>query len=87
MKLETTVDWVEERPREFGSCVMETQCGICEFEGELQDAPLFLCLNCADAIRRLVWIRERERQAAEAPLAKSRGATAGEARTAASNRP
>ena len=48
---------------------MKAECGICEYRGEIASAPSFLCFNCADAIRRLVWLRERERQAAEAPLA------------------
>ena len=39
---------------------MTAECGICEFKGRLQDAPLFVCFNCGDAIRRLVWIREQE---------------------------
>jgi len=34
------------------------RCGICEHEGSLAEAPLFLCFNCCDAIRRLVWISE-----------------------------
>lgn len=42
-------------------------CGICEYRGDVADAPLFICWNCADAIRRLVRIREREQQAAAAP--------------------
>jgi hypothetical protein len=47
---------------------MKTQCGICEYHGDWDSAPLFLCFTCADAIRRLVWIRTREHQAAEARL-------------------
>ncbi len=39
---------------------MTAQCGICEFHGRLEDAPLFVCFNCGDAIRRLVWIHEQE---------------------------
>jgi hypothetical protein len=50
---------------------MKDECGICEYRGEIASAPLFLCFNCADAIRRLVWIRERECRAAELPLAMS----------------
>jgi hypothetical protein len=55
---------------------MKAECGICEYSGDLASSPLFLCFNCADAIRRLVWLRDRERQAAEAPLAISQGAAA-----------
>lgn len=50
---------------------MNAVCGICEYRGDIADAPAFLCFHCADAIRRLVWIRERERQTAEVPLAMS----------------
>jgi hypothetical protein len=32
----------------------------------------FFCFDCAAAIQRLVWIRERERRAAELPLAMSK---------------
>jgi hypothetical protein len=62
---------------------MNAECGICEYKGDLHNAPLFLCLNCADAIRRLVWIRDREHQAAETPLAMSHPATTTGAKTAA----
>jgi hypothetical protein len=31
---------------------MSAECGICEYPGDLASAPLFICLNCADAIRR-----------------------------------
>jgi hypothetical protein len=50
---------------------MKAECGICEYFGDIASAPSFLCLNCAEAIRRLVWIRESERQAADAALAMS----------------
>jgi hypothetical protein len=62
---------------------MEAQCGICEYCGDLASAPLFLCFKCADAIRRLVWIRDRERQAAEAPLGPSCRAAATSEKAAA----
>ena len=39
---------------------MTNQCGICEHTGNLRDAPPFLCFNCCDAIRRLVWISQDE---------------------------
>ena len=39
---------------------MTMQCGICEHQGSLKEAPLFLCFNCCDAIRRLVWISEHQ---------------------------
>ena len=39
---------------------MTIECGICEFKGHLRDAPLFVCFNCGDAIRRLVWISEQK---------------------------
>jgi hypothetical protein len=57
---------------------MKTECGICEYNGDMDSAPLFICFNCADAIRRLAWIRDRERQAAGASLGLS-------ARTAATS--
>jgi hypothetical protein len=44
---------------------MTMECGICEHEGDLRDAPPFLCFNCCDAIRRLVWISEHEQVRAE----------------------
>ena len=44
---------------------MTVQCGICEYAGSLVDAPPFLCFNCCDAIRRLVWISEQEQGQAE----------------------
>jgi len=44
---------------------MTIQCGICEHEGNLRDAPAFLCFNCCDAIRRLVWISEHKQVPAE----------------------
>jgi hypothetical protein len=44
---------------------MKAQCGICEHNGDWDSAPSFICFNCADAIRRLVWIRTREQQASE----------------------
>jgi hypothetical protein len=48
---------------------MNTQCGICEHHGDWDSAPSFICFTCADAIRRLVWIRTRELQTAkEVPL-------------------
>jgi hypothetical protein len=65
---------------------MKTECGICEYNGDLASAPLFLCFNCADAIRRLVWIRDRERQAAEAPLGSSQRAAATSEKVAAPHR-
>jgi hypothetical protein len=37
---------------------MTIHCGICEHKGSLAEAPPFLCFNCCDAIRRLVWISE-----------------------------
>jgi hypothetical protein len=52
-------------------CPMKNECGICEYEGEFANAPSFLCETCADAIRRLLWIREREQQASETPLSLS----------------
>jgi hypothetical protein len=48
---------------------MNAERGICEYQGDWANAPLFICLTCADAIRRLSWIRDREQQAAETPLA------------------
>ena len=48
---------------------MNAKCGICEYKGDLADAPFFICLDCGDAIRRLVWIRNREQQAATASFA------------------
>ena len=53
---------------------MNAECGICEYQGDWANAPLFICLICADAIRRLVWIRDREQQAADAALAISQPA-------------
>ena len=44
---------------------MTMECGICEHKGNLREAPLFLCFNCCDAIRRLVWINECEKVRAE----------------------
>ncbi len=44
---------------------MKVQCGICEHTGNLREAPAFLCFNCCDAIRRLVWINENEQVRAE----------------------
>ncbi len=44
---------------------MPIQCGICEHTGNLRDAPPFLCFNCCDAIRRLVWISEDRQVRAE----------------------
>lgn len=41
---------------------MKAACGICEYNGNLINAPSFLCFNCADAIKRLVWIRDREQE-------------------------
>ena len=60
------------------------QCGICEHKGSLAEAPPFLCFNCCDAIRRLVWISEREQVRAELrqPVQKAEGAGARVARTA-----
>jgi hypothetical protein len=39
---------------------MKAECGICEYKGNLISAPSFVCFNCGDAIKRLVWIRDRE---------------------------
>jgi hypothetical protein len=61
---------------------MNTQCGICEYHGDWDNAPSFVCFTCADAIRRLVWIRTREQQAAEAPLAVSANRSAAWAKAA-----
>ena len=44
---------------------MTIQCGICEFTGNLRDAPPFLCFNCCDAVRRLVWISQDAQMRAE----------------------
>ena len=55
---------------------MSAECGICEYKGDWTNAPLFICLNCADAIRRLVRIRSREQQAAESRHAISQAAAA-----------
>ena len=44
---------------------MTVQCGICEHTGSLREAPAFLCFNCCDAIRRLVWISENEQVRAQ----------------------
>ena len=44
---------------------MKVHCGICEHQGSLAEAPPFLCFNCCDAIRRLVWISEHEPVRAE----------------------
>jgi hypothetical protein len=49
----------EEKSSKWGEA-MKTECGICEFKGNLRDAPLFVCFNCGDAIRRLVWIQEQQ---------------------------
>jgi hypothetical protein len=65
---------------------MNTECGICEYKGDLANAPLFICLICADAIRRLVWIRDREQQAAEASIAISQLAATTRDKTAAPSR-
>jgi hypothetical protein len=65
---------------------MKVQCGICEYSGDLASAPLSLCSDRADAIRRLIWIRDREQQAAEAPLAMSQGAAATSEKAAAPHR-
>jgi hypothetical protein len=66
---------------------MNADCGICEHKGDPANAPLFICLICADAIRRLVWLREREQQAEEARLATSQTAATTRERTAARSRP
>ena len=44
----------------LGDEEMTMQCGICEYKGDLSEAPPFLCFNCCDAIRRLVLISEHE---------------------------
>ena len=44
---------------------MKVECGICEYKGGFESAPSFLCFNCGDAIRRLVWIRNREQDQSE----------------------
>jgi hypothetical protein len=62
---------------------MRAECGICEYDGNLDSAPLFLCFKCAEAIRRLVWIRDRELQAAEASLGTAHSATATSEKAAA----
>ena len=62
---------------------MNAQCGICEYKGELASVPLFICLNCADAIRRLVWIRAREEQAKTAQRAISQPVAAAADKAAA----
>jgi hypothetical protein len=62
---------------------MKAECGICEYGGDLASAPLFLCFNCAAAIRRLVWIRDRELQAAEASLGIAQRAAATSEKAAA----
>jgi hypothetical protein len=66
---------------------MDAECGICEYTGYPGDAPSFICLICADAIRRLVWLRDREQQAAEARLAISQPAATTRERSAAPSRP
>ena len=55
---------------------MIAECGICEHKGDWASAPLYICLNCADAIRRLIWIHDREQQAVTAQLAISQPAAA-----------
>jgi hypothetical protein len=50
---------------------MKPICGICEYCGDIADAPAFLRFQCTDTIRRLVWIREHERQTTEVPVAMS----------------
>jgi hypothetical protein len=62
---------------------MKAECGICEYNGDLASAPLFLCFNCAEAIRRLLWIRDRELHAAEASLGIAHRAAATPERAAA----
>ncbi len=54
---------------------MTVRCGICEHEGSLAEAPPFLCFNCCDAIRRLVWISEHEQVRAKhrEPVEKAEG--------------
>jgi hypothetical protein len=44
---------------------MTMECGICEHKGNLREAPLSLCFNCCEAIRRLVWINECEKVQSE----------------------
>jgi hypothetical protein len=63
---------------------MTVECGICEFKGHLKDAPLFVCFNCGDAIRRLVWIHEQklDRMPSVAPQLKIENATTGMAKPA-----
>lgn len=65
---------------------VKIECGICEYRGDPASAPRFLCPNCADAIRRLVWIRDRE-QAEGTQLAISGRATAFGEKAAAPHRP
>jgi hypothetical protein len=65
---------------------MKGECGICEYSGDLVSAPLFICFDCADAIRRLVWIRDCEQQAAEAQVATSQRATTTVEKAAAPHR-
>lgn len=58
---------------------MTAECGICEFKGHLKDAPLFVCFNCGDAIRRLVWINEQklDRMPSVEPQLKTESAATG----------
>jgi hypothetical protein len=65
---------------------MKAECGICEYNGDLTSAPWFLCFNCAEAIRRLVWIRDRDLQAAEASLLITHRTAATSEKVAAPNR-
>ena len=46
---------------------MTIECGICEYKGNLRDAPSFICFNCGEAIRRLVWISEQKPEQAVQP--------------------
>jgi hypothetical protein len=56
---------------------MKGKCGICEYNGDLTSAPAFVCFNCGDAIRRLVWIREREQDRSERSALHARVEAAG----------
>jgi hypothetical protein len=66
---------------------MNADCGICEYNGDPANSPSFICLVCADAIRRLIWLRDREQQASEARLAISQAAAMTGEKTAAPSRP
>jgi hypothetical protein len=63
---------------------MTSECGICQFKGPLEDAPLFVCFTCGDAIRRLVWIHEQKlgRMPIAGTQLKSESATTGQPKSA-----